>query len=64
MNAQELRQKTDSELHKLLNDWRVELHELSLRAATRQLKEVSSLRGVKRDIARTLTVLRERRNAQ
>ena len=61
MSALELRQKTEAELAKLIADWRVQLHDLSLRAATRQLKDVKAIRGVKRDLARCLTILNERR---
>jgi len=62
MNAHDLRQKSDQELQTYLSDARVKLHELSFKAAAKQLKEVGSLRVVKRDIARCMTVLRERRH--
>lgn len=61
ISAKELRQKTDQEIHSALAAARTELHELSFKAATKQLKEVSKLQSAKRDIARCLTILRERR---
>lgn len=61
ITAKELREKSDQELHAALAAARTELHELSFKAATKQLKEVSKLQVIKRDIARCLTILRERR---
>lgn len=59
--AFELRKKTDAELLKLLSERRAELHELSFKAAMKQLNKPHSIQAAKRDIARCLTVLRERR---
>ena len=61
INTRELRQKNDRELIDLLQDWRQKLSALSLKAAAKQLKDVRDIRSVKRDIARCLTVMRERR---
>lgn len=60
-NAKDLRGKSDQDLHRLLGEFRTTLHDLSFKAALKQLKDVRALRTVKRDIARCLTVLRERR---
>ncbi len=62
MKIQELRQKNERELQTFLQESRVKLHELSFKAAAKQLKDVSSVSAAKRDIARVLTVLRERRS--
>jgi large subunit ribosomal protein L29 len=61
MKIQELRQKNERELQALLDENRLKLHELSFKAAAKQLKDVSSVSSTKRDIARVLTVLRELR---
>ena len=63
MKIHELRQKNERELQVFLDQTRVKLHELSFKAAAKQLKDVSSVQTTKRDIARALTVLRERREA-
>lgn len=62
MKVQELRQKNERELQQLLDEARVKLHELSFKAAAKQLKNVADVSKTKREIARVLTVLRERRN--
>jgi large subunit ribosomal protein L29 len=64
MKIQELRQKNERELQVFLQETRVKLHELSFKAAAKQLKDVSSVAEAKRDIARVLTVLRERRTSR
>lgn len=61
MTVQELRQKNEQELHTLLNEARVKLHELSFKAAAKQLKDFSEVGKTKREIARVMTILRERR---
>lgn len=64
MKIQELRQKNERELQAFLDEARLKLHELSFKAAAKQLKNVSAVQTAKRDIARVLTVLRERRGAR
>jgi large subunit ribosomal protein L29 len=60
-DARALRQKTDRELTEFLQESRRQLAELSLKAAAKQLPDVRAIRTLKRDIARSLTVWRERR---
>ena len=60
MTVKELRAKADRELQVFLRDARVRLHDLSLQAATKQLKNVSEIGLMKRAIARCLTIMRER----
>ncbi|MFA5953947.1 MAG: 50S ribosomal protein L29 [Patescibacteria group bacterium] len=64
MQAKELRQKTDLELRHFLDENRRKVHELAFKAATRQSKNVHDLSNAKRDVARTLTILRERANTK
>ena len=59
MKARELRQKTKEDLEELLADLKKEADELRFGAERKKLKNVKSLFGVKHNIARVLTILRE-----
>ncbi len=58
--AEELRQLDDDELESRLAEYRRELLNLRFQLATGQLDNVARLPQVRRDVARVLTVLRER----
>ncbi len=60
MNAQELREMTDEELAVTLEELRQESFNLRFQVATRQLENTARMRDVRRDIARVMTVMRER----
>lgn len=60
MKAQELREMTQAELDQTLEDLRREMMNLRFQLATRQLDNFSRLKQVRRDIARTKTIMRER----
>lgn len=60
MKPAEMRAKEDKELQKLMEEKRGALFGLKVRLATGQLKETSRIRETKRDIARLLTVLKEK----
>jgi large subunit ribosomal protein L29 len=60
MRAQELRELSTVELHQKEHDFKEELFNLRFQRATGQLENLTRLTGVKRDIARVKTVLRER----
>lgn len=64
MEAKELRQKTKEELRVLEAELRSTLQDLEFRAATRQLKKVREVRRVKRDLARTLSIIQEMVNKE
>ena len=57
--ANELRELNDADLVDRLKESKEELFNLRFQAATRQLENVSRLRTVRREIARTKTVLSE-----
>jgi len=57
----ELRQKSEAELQKLLEEGRRAVHQASFQAASKQLKDMSAVRKAKRAVARILTVLRAKR---
>lgn len=58
--AFELRELDDEELEGRLTEYRRELLNLRFQLATGQLDNVSRLAAVRRDVARVLTVLRDR----
>jgi large subunit ribosomal protein L29 len=59
MKANELREKTVSELNSILVDLKTELFNLRFQLATGQLDNTNRIKVVKKDIARVKTVLRE-----
>lgn len=60
MKAKDLRDLTDEELAKKLNDSKDELFKLRFQLATNQLDNPMKIREVRRNIARLATVIRER----
>jgi large subunit ribosomal protein L29 len=60
MNANELRDLGDAELAQKLDEAKEELFNLRFQLATGQLDNYAMLGAVRRDIARVLTVQRER----
>lgn len=63
MTAQELRAQTDEQLKSKLLELKREQFNLRFQKATGQLENTRRIREVRRDIARVLTVLNERRRA-
>jgi len=59
MNASKLRDLTADELQVKLNDLKNELFNLRFQLATGQLDNPMKIKGVKKDIARVKTILRE-----
>lgn len=60
MKAKELRELTVDELKRKLEDLRRELFNLRFQQITHQLKNPIRIRIVRKDIARILTILREK----
>jgi len=60
MKPVEIRELGDEELRKKENDTREELFNLRIQLATNQTTNVARVRKLKRDLARILTVKRER----
>ena len=60
MKPSEVRDKSIVELNSELNELKAELFKLRFQHATNQLDNPMKLKGVRRDIARVKTVLRER----
>ncbi|MCD6436092.1 MAG: 50S ribosomal protein L29 [Clostridiales bacterium] len=59
MKAKEIRDMTDVELNTKLVDLKNELFNLRFQLATGQLDNTGKIKGVKKNIARVQTVLRE-----
>lgn len=60
MKARELRELTNEELKERERDLREELFNLRFQVATNQAENPQIIRNVRRDLARVLTILRER----
>ncbi|MGH7791833.1 MAG: 50S ribosomal protein L29 [Thermodesulfobacteriota bacterium] len=60
MKPVEIREFTEEELNKKENDIREELFNLRVQLATNQTTNVSRIRKLKKDLARLLTIARER----
>lgn len=63
MNVQELRQLSDERLADALEDQKEAMFNLRFQKAFGQLEDPNALRYAKRDVARILTVIRERQIA-
>jgi large subunit ribosomal protein L29 len=59
-SVRELRNKPDEELREDLANHREELFNLEFQSATEQIDNPARIRQLRRDVARVLTVLRER----
>ncbi|GIV87782.1 MAG: 50S ribosomal protein L29 [Chloroflexus sp.] len=64
MKASELRALDDAKLRAKLSEYKVELFNLRFQKATGKLTNTARPKQVKKDIARILTILRERELAQ
>ena len=60
MKASEMRELTDDELQEKESDLAQQLFALRLQKVTGQLESPAKIRQVRRDLARVLTVMRER----
>ena len=60
MKARDLRELTDDELIQRVQEWKRKLLNLRFQLATGQLTNVAEIKKTKKDIARALTILRER----
>jgi len=63
MKVGELRKKDKKELEKMLRDRQRSLNELRFQLAMNKIKNVSEIKKTKREIARILTILKEKENA-
>lgn len=61
MKIKEIKEKKEAELQKLLREKREKLRELRFTLATGKLKNSAEIKQAKKDVARILTVLNERK---
>jgi large subunit ribosomal protein L29 len=64
MKLKELKEKKIEDLQQLLVDWGVKLQELNFRNANGQLKNVRELRLIKKNIARSQTLINQHKVTQ
>jgi len=57
MKTRELNQKSDKELKEMLNANRFELGQLNFDLSSKKIKNVKQINGLRKDIARIMTVL-------
>ena len=63
MKANELRNKSGEELESMLESLKSELFNLRFQLAINQLENTNRITEVKRDIARVMTILQEKKDA-
>jgi large subunit ribosomal protein L29 len=61
MEIKELKKKSESDLHKLLNESREKLRDLRFKDASKQLKNVREIREIRVTIAQILTLLNNKK---
>lgn len=64
LRTEEIRNWSDEELRNRLEQIRRELFNLRIQWAMNQLKDVNRIRALRKDIARILTIMRERELAR
>jgi len=60
MQASDIREMDEAEIQRHLDQYRQEMFNLRFQSATRKLKNHQRIKVVRRDVARLLTVVRER----
>jgi len=60
MQANDIREMDEAEIQRHLDQYRQEMFNLRFQSATRKLKNHQRIKLVRRDVARLLTVVRER----
>ncbi len=60
MKARDLRELTNDELRRRVQEWKRKLLNLRFQLASGQLTNTAEIKKTKKDIARALTILRER----
>lgn len=60
MKASELRTKSPAELQKMLVEYREKLRQLRFDLSAGKVKNIKAIRELKKDIARILTLLRQK----
>lgn len=64
MKITEIRKKSDVDLVKLLSELKEQVRNLRFKIASKEVKNHQLLRQAKKDIARILTIMKEKSNVQ
>lgn len=64
MKLAEITNKNDLELAKLVDELRLQIAEAAVEVRTKEVKNVKQVTGLKKSLARALTIIRERQIAQ
>jgi len=64
LKANEIRKLTSEEIEKKIKDSKSELLDLRMKAATGTLEKPSKIDAIKKDVARMMTILNERKREQ
>lgn len=64
MKAAELKKQSDKDLQKKLIEWREKIAAISRERGITEQKNVREIRFLRKDIARALTILSEKRRAE
>jgi large subunit ribosomal protein L29 len=63
MKAQEARDLTPEEIERKLKEVKENLFKLKIKLSTKQLENTSQMKGMKKDIALLMTVLKQKKSA-
>ncbi len=63
MKPQEIRKKSEEDLQRLLGELKEQVRNFRFKIASKEVKNHQLLRIAKKDIARILTILKERKNS-
>ncbi|MCX7698695.1 MAG: 50S ribosomal protein L29 [Candidatus Goldbacteria bacterium] len=64
MKPQEIRELTVQEIERKIKEYKDNLFKLKLKLATKQIENTSQIRILKRDIARMMTILKEKKSKE
>ncbi len=64
MKPHEIRDMTAQEIERKIKEIKDNLFKLKLKLSTKQIENTSQLRILKRDIARLITILKEKKNKE
>ncbi len=62
MDLKELKTKKEADLHNILSDLRDKLRVLRFKDSNKQLKNIREIRVIKKDIARVLSLINNKKN--
>lgn len=61
MDFEEIKNKSAAELNELISEWRAKMRDLKFKVASGGLKKVDSIAVLRHDVARALTVLKDKK---